>query len=50
MELSVQAKQELIEILRNEINLDFLKEFSDKDINQLGVRLLHITALLLQNE
>lgn len=44
MVLSNQAKKDLREALRKQIGLDKAKDFSDEEINEIGVLLLNILA------
>lgn len=44
MILSVQAKNDLREALQKQIGLDGTKDFSDEDLNEIGMFLLNILA------
>ena len=48
MQLRPEAKKKLRDILRTEIGEEGLREFTDEGINDLGVRLLYLTALCLK--
>ena len=48
MQLSHRAKEELENILREEIGEEGLARFTDEGINDLGVRLLRLTAVCLK--
>jgi len=48
MQLSKKAHKDLKAILRTEIGEDGLRQFTDEGINDLGVRLLYLTALCLK--
>lgn len=48
MQLSRKAKEELKAILRQEIGEEGFRQFTDEGINDLGARLLHLTALCLK--
>ena len=48
MQLSTRAKEELKAILRQDIGEEGLARFTDEGINDLGVRLLRLTALCLK--
>lgn len=44
MILSDQAKKDLMEALQKQVGLDKAKDFSDEEINQIGVLLLNVLA------
>jgi len=48
MQLSYEAKEKLETILREDISEEGLRRFTDEGINDLGVRLLYLTALCLK--
>ena len=48
MELSYEAKEKLKAVLREDIGEEGLRRFTDEGINDLGVRLLYLTALCLK--
>ena len=48
MQLSKQAKKELKVILQKELGKYFFTEFTEEMINDLGVRLLKLTAVSLK--
>lgn len=49
MELSKKAREELRQILANQFG-DNAKRFSDDDVANLGVRLLKVTATVLESQ
>ena len=50
MQLSPKAIEELRAILRNDIGEEGLRRFTEEGLNDLGVRLLRLTAVLLKAE
>ena len=48
MQLSEKALRELREILRRDLGEEGLRRFTDEGINDLGVRLLYLTAICLK--
>lgn len=49
MQLSDQAKKELRRILKKELG-DLVEQFSDRDIELLGIRLLGMTSTVLKRK
>lgn len=44
MNLTNQAKKDLLHILKKEVGLDAAKNFTDEDLNKIGLLLLTILA------
>ena len=50
MNLSKQAKKDLLQVLQKEVGLEASKDFSDEDLNKIGSLLLTILAEYLKME